>query len=127
ITHRLRPKTTLSVEGVRRILDTSRADRNLAFGSGYVSTQIRATLSHRYRKLTGRLKVGYIHDEYLHDDSGLGKKRKDDLYTGELSVDHALRRWLRLGGAYRYTRLNSNFPAEEYGENTIMIYVSLIL
>ena len=127
LTQQLRPKTTLSIEGVRQILDTSRADRNLVFSNDYVSTQIAGTLSHRYRKLTGRVRVGYIQDDYLHDDIAAGRKRKDDLFRAEFGVDHALRKWFTLSGSYRYSCLNSNFKTEEYEENTFLIYCSLVL
>lgn len=127
LTYQLRPKTTVSLEGVRQIMDTSRADRNLLFSNDHVSTQILGTLSHRYRKLTGRLRAGYIHDDYLHDDIGLGEKRRDDLFTGGFAIDYGLRKWLSLGGSYRYTRLNSNFETEGYTENMFLIYLSLIL
>jgi hypothetical protein len=127
LTHRLRPKTVLILEGAREILDTSSADRNLVFSNDYVSTQIAGTLTHRYRKLTGKLRLGYIRDDYLHDDISAGKKRKDDLFTAEFGLDHALRKWLRLGASYRYTRLNSNFKTEEYTENAFLFYLSLIL
>ncbi len=127
LTHQLKPKTTLSLEGVREIQDTSRANRNLVFSNDYVSTQIAGTLSHRYRKFTGRLKGGYIWDDYLHDDIPAGKKRRDHLFIGELGIDHALRKWLTLGGSYRYTRLNSNFDVEEYEENNFLIYLSVVL
>jgi hypothetical protein len=115
------------LEGVREILDTSRADDNLSFSNSYVSTQMNATLTHRYRKLTGRLKAGLIRDEYLHDDIASGEKREDLLFRGELGVDHALRKWLTLGGSYRYSCLNSNFDTEEYTENIFLLHVSLIL
>ena len=126
-THELRPKTTLSVEGVREILDTSRTDDNLAFSNAYVSSQIAAQLSHRYRKFTGRVRGAYIQDDYLYDDSGLGKKRRDDLLRAEFGIDHAIRKWLSWGGTYRYSRLNSNVKTEEYEENAFLIHVSLIL
>jgi len=125
--YQLRPKTTVSLEGVREILDTSLADRNLLFGNDYVTTQIAATLSHRYRKFTGRLRAGYIHDDYLHDDLGSGKKRKDNLFRGEFGINYAPRKWLNLGGSYRYTRLNSNFEIEEYTENVFLFFLSVIL
>jgi hypothetical protein len=127
LTHELRPKTLFFLEGVREILDTSRADDNLGFSNSYVSTQVSATLTHRYRKLTGRLKAGLIRDEYLHDDIASGKERRDHLFTGEFGVDHVLRKWLTLGGSYRYSRLNSNFDTEEYTENIFLFHVSLIL
>jgi hypothetical protein len=127
LTHQLRPKTTLSLEGVRAILDTSFADRNLVFSNAYVSTQISGNLTHRYRKFTGRLKAGYIQDEYLYDDVGVGKKRKDQLFRGEFGIDYALRKWLRFGGSYRYTRRDSNFDGEEYQENLFLVTLSLIL
>ncbi len=125
LTHQLRPKTFVSVEGVREILDTSRADRNLVFSNDYVSTQIAGILSHRYRKSTGRLRVAYIRDDYLHDDIGAGEKRRDNLLRAEFGIDHALRRWISLGGSYRYTHLDSNFENEDYEENVFLVYVSL--
>lgn len=127
LSHQLRPKTTLVVEGVREIQDTSRADDNIAFSNSYVSTQIFGAVSHRYRKLTGRLRLGYINDDYLHDDLALGRKRKDDLFSVEFGVDHAFRRWLTLGGSYRFSRLNSNFDTQEYEENVFLAYCSLVL
>jgi hypothetical protein len=126
VIHQLRPKTTLTVEGVRAILDTSRSDENLLFSNDYVSTQIAGILAHRYRKFTGKLRVAYINDDYLHADVGT-RKRKDDLLRVEVGLDHALRKWLKLGGSYRYTNLNSNFEAEEYTENAFLFYLSLIL
>jgi hypothetical protein len=127
LSHQLRPKSTLSVEGSREILDTSQADDNLTFSNSYVSSQIAGTISHRYRKTTGKLRLGYIWDDYLHDDIGAGRKRKDELFIAEFGIDHALRKWLNLGGSYRYSRLNSNFNAEEYEENTFLFYLSLVL
>ena len=127
LTHQFGPKTTLSLEGVREILDSTRADDNLAFSNSYVSTQIAATLSHCYRKLTGRLRVGYIGDTYLHDDIGAGTKRRDSLLRTEFGIDYALQRWLNLGGSYRYSRLNSNFRTEEYEESIFLVHLSLVL
>jgi hypothetical protein len=127
LTHQLRPKTTLTIEGVRLILDTSRADDNLTFSNSYVSTQVAGTLSHRYRKFTGRLRADYIQDDYLYDDIAAGRKRKDDLFRAEFGVDYAFRKWLKLGGSYRYSRLNSNFETVEYEENTFLFFCSLVL
>jgi hypothetical protein len=127
LTHQLRPRTILSVEGIRLIMDTSQADDNLPFSNAYVSTQITGTLSHGYRKFTGRVKGTYIQDDYLYDDLGLGKKRHDDLFRAEFGIDHAIRKWFTWGGIYRYSRLNSNVKTEEYEENTFLIHVSLIL
>ncbi len=127
LTHQIRPKTIVTLEGVREILDTSNADDNLAFSTSYVSTQIAGTLSHRYGKFTGRLKGGYIWDEYLHDDIVAGKRRKDNLVTAEFGLDYEPLRWLKVGGNYRYSRLDSNFDTEEYTENSFLVYVSLIL
>lgn len=127
LTHQLRPKTTVSLEGVREILDTSRADDNLAFSNDYVSTQIAGTLAHRYRKFTGRLKLGYIWDDYLHDDIAAGRKREDKLLIGEFGLDLALRKWFKLGGSYQYSDLDSNFDAEEYKENSFLFYLSIVL
>jgi len=126
-THELRPKTTLLVEGGREILDTSRADDNLGFSNAYVSSQIAAEVSHRYRKFTGRVRGAYIQDDYLYDDRGLGKKRRDDLMRAEFGIDHAIRKWLSWGGTYRYSRLDSNVKTEEYEENAFLIHVFLIL
>lgn len=126
VTHRLRPKTTVALKGAREILNTSAADRNLTFSNSYLSTQIAGTLTHRYRKLTGRLTLGYIRDEYLYDDIASGEKRKDDLFRAEFGLEHALRKWLRIGASYRYIRLNSNFKASEYTENAFLGYVSLV-
>jgi len=127
LTHQLRPKTTLAVEGVREILDTSNADDNIPFSNDYISTQIAGILSHSYRKFTGRLKAGYIWDDYLHDDIATGRKRRDNLFIGEVGIAHALRKWLNLGGSYRYIRLNSNFDTEEYEENSFLVYLSVVL
>jgi hypothetical protein len=115
------------LEGVREILDTSRADRNLAFSNNLVSTQLAGTLTHRYRKFTGRLKLGIIWDDYLYDDIAVGEKREDKLYIGEFGLDCALRKWLILGGSYRYSNLDSNFDTEEYEENHFLIYLSVVL
>jgi hypothetical protein len=127
LTHQVRPKTTVTLDGVREILDTSRADDNIGFSNSYASTQIGGTLSHRYRKFTGKLRVAYIRDDYLHDDLVSGRKRKDDLLINEFSLDHAIRKWLKWGGIYRYSRLNSNFNSQDYTENSFLLYLSLIL
>ena len=127
ITHQLRPKTTLTLEGVREVQDTSTADENIEFSNSYTSTQIGATLAHRYRKLTGRLGLRYIHDDYNHDDIDAGKDRDDDLFIGEVGLDHAFRTWLKVGGTYRFTTLNSNFDEQEYTENSFLIYLAVIL
>jgi hypothetical protein len=127
IAHQLRPKTKLTVEGVREILDTSASDDNVPFSNSYVSTQIAASLSHRYRKLTGRLRLGYIFDDYLHDDISAGKEREDELITAEFGIDWGPRKWLQVGTTYRHTRLDSNFEAEDYSENAILAYISVIL
>ncbi len=128
LVQQLKPKTALSIEGVREIQDTSAADDNLAFSNDYVSTQISGTLSHHYREFTGRLTLAYIHDDYLHDDVGAGEKRKDDLIRGEFGIDYALKEWLTLGGSYRHSRLNSNFfKTEEYEENVFLVFVTLVL
>ncbi|NIQ37969.1 MAG: outer membrane beta-barrel protein [Proteobacteria bacterium] len=127
LTHELRPKTILALEGLREILDTSNADDNLAFSNSYVSTQIAGTVSHGYRKFTGRLKAGYIWDEYLHDDLAVGRERRDNLFSAEVGIDYALRKWFNLGGSYRFSRLDSNNDPEEYEENTYLFYLSLIL
>ena len=127
ISHELTSHIILSITGMRSVFDTSNADDNIQFSSSYLSNQVTARLQHTYRKFTSSIGGDYIHDRYLHDDLGAGRKRKDTVWRGSAGIDYQMQRWIKLGVKYRYTNLNSNFDTEDYGENLVAFFVGLSL
>jgi hypothetical protein len=127
ISHEITSRTIFTLNALRDVVDTSRADNNLRFSSSYVSNQVWATLRHTYRKFTGGIGGDYIYDRYLHDDLIPGKKRRDHLWRGWVGIDYQMQRWIKLGVKYRFTDLNSNFDSEDYTESLISGFVTLSL
>jgi hypothetical protein len=125
ISHELTNHIVLSITWVHDIFDTANADNNIQYSSSYRSNQVTAKLRHTYRKFTSSIGGDFIYDRYLHDDQGLGRKRKDYVWRGLVGVDYQMQRWIKLGLKYRYTDLNSNFDAEDYGENLVSLFVGL--
>jgi hypothetical protein len=125
ISHELTNHIVLSITGVHDIFDTSNADNNIQYSSSYRSNQVTAKLQHTYRKFTSSIGGDFIYDRYLYDDLGVGRKRKDYVWRGLVGVDYQMQKWIKLGIKYRYTDLNSNYDAEDYGENVVSFFVSL--
>ena len=127
ISHELTSHSIISLTGIRTVLDTSNADDNIQFSSSYLSNQVTARLQHTYRKFTSSIGGNFIYDRYLHDDLGVGKKRKDYVWSGSVGIDYQMQRWVKLGVKYRYKNLDSNFNIEDYGENLVAFFVGLSL
>ena len=127
ISHELTSRIIFSLTGIRNVFDTSNADDNIQFSSSYISNQVTAGLQHTYRKFTSSIGGDFIYDRYLHDDRGVGKKRKDYVWRGSAGIDYQMQRWIKLGVKYRYTNLDSNFDIKDYDENLVAFFVGLTL
>ncbi|UCD70443.1 MAG: outer membrane beta-barrel protein [Syntrophobacterales bacterium] len=127
VSHEITSRTIFTLSGIRSVFDSSRADNNIQYSSSYLSNQVSASLQHTYRKFTGSIGGSYIYDRYLHDDLGVGTRRKDRVWRGWVGIDYQMQKWIKLGIKYRYANLDSNFDSEDYAENLISFFVTLSL
>jgi len=77
-------------------------------------------------RVSSKLMGSYSNDKFINAPVAAAGNtdRKDDTYNAGLRLTYEMRRWLKLGADYLYTKRNSNDDNFDYKRNQIMFFVS---
>ncbi len=95
-----------------------------------LTNEVSAVLTH---DLTGKINIsaegGYGKTTYEGDYSyqGVVAEREDNEYTGRLSVDYQIQRWLGVGASYTYQDRDSTFEDLSYTDNRVLLSLTLAM
>ena len=95
-----------------------------------LTNAVNLTLNHDLtRKIMLSLDGGYSESTYegQYVYGGVSGERKDDKYTGKLSMDYRIQDWLGVGASYTYTDRESTFSNLSYTDNTFMLTLTLAM
>ena len=109
-------------------LNTSRDFQETNGAGNFISKDsINASWSHQWHKLSPKFStlvdISYSEDSFDQITTG----REDEYLNIGVSVNYKMRRWLELGGGYRYDERDSTISAFDYDRNIFELFATIYL